>query len=388
MKNLKNYLAEKSLLKNLPANPGVYIFKTSDYQPIYVGKAKNLKNRLTSYFFIQLLPKTRAMVGEAKYISYIPVASEFEAFLLEANLVRKLMPKYNIQLKDDKTPLYIIISKEEFPRVITARKTDLAKIKAKKIFGPYLSSLVVKKVISRLRRVFPHSSHKLGKRACIYSQIGLCVPCPNEIIKKEGFERNKLKKEYLKNIANLSKVLEGKHKSVLKDLERKMKAEAKNENFEAAGIYKNQIRQLNYLSQPRQDSSSYLENPSLVEDLRKKELKATKNLLNKYFQIKSLDRIECFDIAHLAGSPPTASMVTFTQGEPDKRLYRHFKVKTKLKGDTDRLKEILERKRGEIEDIEADNQEFDESFANIGKKEKKQKKEGEEAEESTDEDTD
>ncbi len=351
MKDLSQFSASKQSLAQIPSKPGIYIFKDKNSKPIYIGKAKSLKSRLSSYFLSNLLPKTRSMVTEAQFLSFIEVDSEFEAFLLEANLVRKFMPRYNIQLKDDKTPLYVIVTNEEYPRIITARKTQLDSIAAKKVFGPFLSGLVVKKVLSRLRKIFPFSNHKLGKRACIYSQIGLCNPCPNEINKVDNSEEKKqLKSIYLKNVNRVAKILAGEITPLKHELETDMGKAAKLQDFETAKEIRNQICQLDYTTIQRQDSNSYIQNPSLVEDLRERELTATKEILKKYFDIKTLARIECFDVAHLAGTYATASMVTFVGGEPDKRFYRHFKVKTKLGGDTDRLVEILGRRKKRFDD--------------------------------------
>ncbi|MBX4205805.1 GIY-YIG nuclease family protein [Candidatus Microgenomates bacterium] len=347
MKELENYSVEKSHLKSLPENPGVYIFKDQAGEAIYIGKAKNLKNRLTSYFSLDLLPKTKLMVSEAKYFSYILVNSEMEALLLEANLVRHNLPKYNIQLRDDKSPLYIVITREEFPRVLTARKSNLKDIKSKHIYGPFISSLVVRKILSKLRKIFPYSTHKLGKFPCLYSQIGLCSPCPNQIIRLND---HKLKSIYFKNISNLSRTLSGKMLSVKKDLEKEMKKASINQDFELAGQIRNQIRYLDYISSPTIDINSYIENPSLLEDIRLKETDEIIKILKPYFKVDTLERIECFDVAHLSGSFPTASMVTFTNGEPDKRFYRHFKINKKFPSDTDRMKDVLIRRLKHLDD--------------------------------------
>lgn len=340
----KNYSADRDLLKILPDLLGVYVFKDETKKPIYIGKAKNLKNRVTSYFGNDLLPKTRAMVSDARYFSFIIVGNEFEALLLEAKLVRKHMPKYNIQLRDDKSPLYIVVTQEEFPRVITLRRSDLDNVSAKKIYGPFLSGIVVRKVLRQLRKVFPFSNHKIGKRACIYSQIGLCRPCPNTITTEEQ------KKTYLKNIRHLSLTLSGKARLVRNNLEREMQTAAKELDFETAKILRNQIKYLDYINTPMEDTGNYVENPNFSDDLREKELAEIKSLLSPYYIFTRLRRIECFDIAHLASSFPTASMVTFVDGDPERKYYRHFKIYTDLKGDTDRMAEVLTRRKKHFED--------------------------------------
>jgi excinuclease ABC subunit C len=347
----KNYLVNKDLPKSLPELPGVYTYQDKDKKPIYIGKAKNLKSRTTSYFVNDLLPKTKAMLNEAKYFSFILVANEFEALLLEANMVRKNMPKYNVQLRDDKSPLYIVITDEEFPRVQTARKSDLGNFKVKKLYGPFISSLVVRRVLRNLRKIFPFSTHKLGNRGCLYSQIGLCNPCPNVIAKIQDLGKYaEEKKQYAKNIKNLTLTLEGKLQTVRKDLAREMAEFSKRMDYENANKLKKQLSYIDYISTPISDVGVYVENPSFLEDIRDRELVETMQLLSNFYDLKSLKRIECFDIAHIASSFPTASMVTFIDGEADKKLYRHFKINPDLKGDTDRMAEVIKRRMKHFDD--------------------------------------
>ncbi len=166
-----------------------------------MGKAINLKKRLESYYRLNLSPKTKNMVREASSISFIRVTSELEALLLEAKLIKLLQPKYNFIAKDDKHSLYIKISNDQYPIIKSVRKSDLENSQA--IFGPFPSSQKVYSVLKFLRKNFPYSDHKIGKKACIYNQIGLCSPCPNTI--KNISE----KKKYLKNIMNVKKILDG-----------------------------------------------------------------------------------------------------------------------------------------------------------------------------------
>src|SRR4030042_1886186 len=176
---LKIISFNKKDFKRIPENPGVYIFFGKDNRKLYVGKSKNLKSRIRSYFLSNLLPKTKSMINEASFLSYINVTSELEALLLEAKLVKKYKPFYNIALKDDKNPLYIKIVNEEYPRIITVRKPELYKSIA--YYGPFPDTGSVYSVLKMLRKIFPFSQHKLGKKTCLYKQMGLCDPCPNEI---------------------------------------------------------------------------------------------------------------------------------------------------------------------------------------------------------------
>ena len=317
---------DKKFVEAVPTDPGVYFFKI-EKKPIYIGKALNLKRRVGSYFDLHLEPKTQKMISEANDFSYIVVNSEFEALLLEAKLIRENKPKYNFVLKDDKHPLYITITKEEFPRVITARKSG--------DYGPFLNSRDVFQVLRMIRRIFPFSDHKIGKRPCIYSHMGLCYPCPNEITTSEQ------KRRYLRNIRNVKAILNGKIDILKKDLDREMKQLSNDQEYEEAKHVRDQIQKLETITTQRISSSQYLENPNLITDLRSLELKS----LSKIIKVKKLNRIECYDIAHLACVSATASMVVFTNGVADSSEYRHFKIKQKKsQSDYDSLREVAIRR--------------------------------------------
>lgn len=334
---LESGMLEKSL-KKLPETSGVYIFKNTKGTPIYIGKAKNLKNRLSSYFTTNLEPKTSLMIKDSKHLTYIKVDSEFDAILLEARLVRKFLPKFNIELRDDKSPLYIGITKEVLPRILTFRKPQLDKVSLVLSFGPFQTT--PRKILRLLKRIFPFSTHKPGRRPCLESQIGLCNPCSSEI-----GNNLILKTKYLNNVKNVRKILSGKSKSLLKTLYKEMDEYAKQEKFEGAQNIKNQIYMLENLGKSYASPDDYLKDPNLLEDIRNKELKNLEEILAKSFKLKALSRIECFDVAHLAGSYPTASMVTFINGEPDKSLYRHFRIYSKkTKSDTDMMREVFRRR--------------------------------------------
>ena len=335
--------------KKLPENPGVYIFFNND-TPIYIGKAINLRRRVASYFQINLEIKTAKMISEAKEIGYINVNNDFEALLLEAKLIRYYQPKYNVISKDDKHPLYIVITKEEFSKVITARKNDLNIIKSVKVFGPFPSSKNVKSVLKIIRRIVPFCDHNIGKRPCIYSQIGLCNPCPNEIVKSK--QQILLKKKYLNNIRNIKIILEGNSSKLVIEFQKQMGILSRTKKYEEAAVIRNQIENINYIISPKLSIDSYLENPNFAEDLRDKELYELKFILNKLgMKLNKLKRIECFDVAHLQGASATASMITFVNGLPDKSYYRHFKIiQNKRQSDYDSMKELATRRKRHLND--------------------------------------
>ncbi len=351
--NLTKIVLTKENVKKVRQDVGVYVFWDKDKEPLYVGKSINLKKRLESYLRSDLHIKTAQMVSLAKYFSTISVTSELESLLLEAYLVKKNLPKYNIELRDDKSPLYIRITRDEFPIIQTARKADRDNFPKDIYFGPFPSSSNVRMVLRLLRRTFPFADHKLTKRPCIYSQIKLCDPCPSYIanISDENL-RKELKNKYRKNILYVKRILSGKMPKVKKEFEKEMEKYAKEEKFEKATQVRRVIERLNYITQPVNPAHYYETNPNLTEDLRNKEMVELAKIVRIHISnAASIERIECFDIAHLSGTYPTASMVTFSQGQANKAYYRHFKIyQKKSKSDVDSLNEVAKRRLKHMND--------------------------------------
>ena len=271
------------------------------------------------------------MVNKANQISYISVTSEFEALLLEARLIKLFRPKYNFIAKDDKHALYIQITNDKYPIIKPVRKDG--------DFGPFPSSQKVYSVLRMLRRIFPYANHKLGKRACLYNQIGLCNPCPNTINSIND------KRKYLKNIRNIKNILNDNSQKVINALEKEMGVFSKKEKYEEAVKIRRQIENLKYITQKRIPENMFLENPSLSADIITDELKALQEIL----RVGTLHRIECFDVSHISGYLATASMVTFIEGEEDKSLYRRFKIENSKNSDVEIMSEIAARRIKHLE---------------------------------------
>lgn len=349
-KNQKIKLLPKAYLK-LPESPGVYLFLKKG-SVIYVGKSINLKKRVASYFRLNLETKTERMVTEADEISYIRVENELESLLLEAKLIKKYMPKYNFVAKDNKNSLHIGITKENLPRVLTLRKPDSKKGVYISLYGPFPSSNEVRSVLKMIRKVFPFSDHKQGKKPCFHSQIGLCQPCPNNIaiIKDQKLKRLYIQ-EYKKNIRQIKYLLDGKSKMVKNGLKKEMDKYSQKKDFEKAKSVYIKIKTLEYITGQHVPTELYLENPNLVSEIRNKELKELENLLKIHFPFPKLRTIECFDVAHLQGTGAAASMVSFVNGDPDKSKFRHFKIRQpKTKSDNDSLRETIKRRLEHLKD--------------------------------------
>jgi len=340
----------KKVKQSLPEQPGVYIFWQKHQFPLYVGKAINLRSRVSSYFSPLVIGKTKKMVQEANYLSFTITASELEALLLEARMVRKLNTHYNTLLKDDKHPLYIRITKEVYPRVLTARKIEEKGNIA--FFGPFPSSIHVKRVLKMLRKIFPYAEHKPTKKTCLNYQIGLCNPCPSFIENLGDKDVAKaLRQTYLKNIKMINHILQGKLTTVKKELAKEINKLSKSELYEEALEVRNKLDSLNYITQPRQEIESFMDNPNFIEDVRQKELDSLVRILNQFTPIKSLKRIECFDVAHISGKQTTSSMVVFIDGNEDKSLYKHFRIRQEAKGDdTKSLEEVVTRRLKHLKD--------------------------------------
>lgn len=319
------------VLEKFSNKSGVYVLKDKTDKPIYIGKALNIKERLKSHFKSSNL-KEKSLVSKTAKINTILVESEIEALILEANLIKKFKPIFNISLKDDKDYLYIKIPKEPFPRVLMARKRDLKNSKI--YFGPFPSASSVRTTLRKLRKIFPSRFCKIGqKRACLSFHLGLC---PGVCIGKISEEN------YLKNINNLIKFLKGQKEELLRKLENQMQAASKKMEFEEAERIKRTIDALHYVTSSGTDIGDYLKNGTLGKDLRTFGLEELKEVL---YLPKVPEKIEAYDISNFAGKETTGSMVVFVDGKPEKSLYRRFKIR-EVEGINDyaALKEVLERR--------------------------------------------
>ncbi|MBI2268376.1 MAG: GIY-YIG nuclease family protein [Candidatus Blackburnbacteria bacterium] len=334
----------------LPKTPGVYTFKDKQGKVLYVGKSISVRDRVVSHLAAKD-GKSRAISENSTSVTSIPVTNELEALLLEAELIKKYLPPYNARAKDDKHALYIEITKEEFPRILTSRKEDNP---ISVFFGPFPASSTVKQVLRQIRKIFPYCSQNPGaKKACFYSHLGLCDPCPASIRREaDSGKRKQLKAEYAGNIRRIRLLLDGKKDTLQKKLEAEMKKQATFENFEKASFIRDQLRKLSYITQPYNKISLYLENPNLLQDIREKEMSLLYKYLRPYFANLTLPRrIECFDVAHTGGEAATCSLVTFVEGEAEKNLYRRFRVRgLKTRDDFAMLSETVTRRLNHLKD--------------------------------------
>lgn len=318
---------------NLPDAPGVYYFLGKNKKILYVGKATSLKDRVKSYFARDILmtrgPKIQKMLEDAVRVEYQQTDSVLEAMILEANEIKRLQPPANSRDKDDKSYNFVVITDEEFPRVLfeRGRNLGLQASEARKlgsyqaVFGPFPHSGELKEALRIIRKIFPFRDEKCkippaggSARPCFNAQLGLCPgPCAGWISKKD----------YKKIIGHIKLFFEGKKPKLVSSLEKEMQTLAKKYEFEKADEVKRKLFALDHI----QDIA-----------LIKSDIEAS--------QAKKLGsyRIEAYDIAHLSGKDVVGVMTVVEDGEVAKSQYRKFKIKLDKNDDTKNLREVLERR--------------------------------------------
>ncbi len=353
-------VADKTTIKALPQVPGIYIYKDSLGAIIYVGKAKNLKNRVKSYFASNLDPasKTYNLVQHIESINYIEVSSEIEALILEAALIKKHQPKYNIAMKDDKSYLYIVIRVEKLkkagkvakiPKVLAARESDI--LPSDQYFGPYPSGDTVRKMMRYIRRAFPYrdcsaakfNKHHKSDTPCLYGFLKLCnAPCTVAYSLVS----------YRKDIDKIKRFLSGGSLGLVRNISSLMKNASRHQNYELAASYRDDLNRINYIKENFRTAQRYIDNPYLIDDLRSKSLSELSQAI--FGKKLNLGRIECYDISNISGTDSVGSMTVAIEGKLEKSEYKRFKIKTKnTPDDFAMLREVLTRRLSR--EADADN---------------------------------
>jgi len=365
-------------ISRLPKTPGVYVFLASlslgeggnkGAKLLYIGKAANIRERVKNHFAQPkaIWEQTLLRQGFGGRVGFIKTNSEIEALILEANLIKKYQPKYNVVWRDDKNYFYVGITKEDFPRVFITHQTQNSKtelpfmeamvkkrtkssspvktqnhnLKLKTIYvGPFVDGNALKQTLKILRKVFPSRTCKnLPKRPCLWYHLGRCpAPCllKTKLAKEIGLEE-KIKKECQRDTENVFEILNGRKIQVLKDLKKEMKEAVKIEDFERAAKIRDQIEALEKIL-----ANAKIFEPQLPE-VEWPEIQ--KSLCQILKTRKEISRIEAYDVSNIQGNLATGSMVTFINGIPDKNFYRKFKIKITAKpNDVAMLKEVLNRR--------------------------------------------
>ncbi len=309
-------------VREFPQTPGVYLMKDLAGRVIYVGKAKNLRSRAGSYFLQAAAEdrRTAELVREICDIDFLETESEVDALLLEARLVKDVQPKYNKDLKDDKSFPYLeIYTREDFPRVEFTREPHE---RGTKLYGPFASAGSLRGAIQVLQKIFKFRTCSLDIdeseekwrwfRPCLLASIDQCTAPCNLRISKE---------EYRRDIRRLQLFLEGQKTRLLEELRTEMTEASKALNFEKAARLRDELKMLETLDE-RGELDTHVQ-PEVFYIDPKKGLTGLKKVLNL---AETPRTIEGVDIAHLGGGETVASLVQFIDGLPFKPGYRRYKI--------------------------------------------------------------
>lgn len=331
------YNTEKIRKLNIPKSPGCYRFYDKDGKLLYIGKAADLRGRVASYWRAGANhnPAKQAMLKEVTAVEWTEAESEIEALLLEANLIKKYQPPYNVLLRDDKRFQYIVVTTgDEVPGVFTARTIG----QSGRYFGPYTGGLAVKETLKAIRKIWPYcTARKIGPKPCFYAQIGRCLgPCGGLITVKEYNERV---------IKPIILFLAGKKNKIIKDMEKKIKSVETHNHASAAVETHDYASLINETKYRLMNMRNVLEHARVLS-IGDKYAADVVELAKVLGLPRVPERIEGYDIADIFGREAVGSMAVFSNGEPDKSEYRKFKIKTGQgkANDARMLKEILERR--------------------------------------------
>lgn len=326
---------------NLPDAPGVYIWKKGS-TILYIGKATSLRDRVRSYFSSDLIntrgPHILDMVTTSTTVDYIECSSVLEAVVMESQLIKKHQPRYNTKEKSNKSFYKVIITAEDWPRVIMVRERDLQVMeltgrlsrtpfvgKIKYTFGPFPSGSVLRESLKIIRKIFPFRDYKSVDitHERFYAQLGLIPKVPPLKNKGEtvGIDdiNQTARKKYLENIRHIKTFFQGGMSKLIKDLEKQMKQLADHMEFEAAALVRNKIFALKHIS-----------DVSLIRA--------------DHDETGEQARIESYDIAHLSGAQMVGVMTVVTGSGVDKSQYRKFIIKRKGVDDYASLQEVITRR--------------------------------------------
>ncbi len=311
----------------LPDNPGVYFFHGKENEILYIGKATSLRDRVRSYFNPDVIDtrglRIVSMVTIADKVTYQETGSVLEALLLESKLIKDNQPPYNAKEKDDKSYVCLVITKDEFPRLLTMRIRDYEKKFKKKdtlfVYGPFSSLTQLREAMKIVRKMFPYrdSCEEGQVKKCFNAQIGLCPGvCIGQISRTD----------YMKNVRNIRKLFEGKKSEIITSLEKDMKLFAQRQEFEKAAKSRNTLFALNHIK-----------DISLIKD-------------EEVMSFKNRDfRIEAYDAAHISGTSRVGVMTVIEGGRKDTNGYRKFKLEEGINDDYEGLRQMLRRRFGHTE---------------------------------------
>lgn len=319
-------------IKNSPNTAGVYLLKDKGGEVIYIGKASSIRKRLRNHFKNDAQARQRALIEASCDLDYILTPDESTALLLEAALIKKYNPRYNVALRDDKSyPRLKLTLNEEYPRLFITRrlKSDDAVY-----FGPYTSAKLLRKALMFMRRVFPlRTCRVIPNQVCLNFHIGQCLaPC---------IEKNS-KEGYLKVVEELRLFLDGKQDQLIRSLAEQMKQASENKDYEKAATIRDRIKALSLVT-------GQLQQAAVMEVLQKRPYLHPSLQIEQLGAILNLPKVpsvvEAFDVSNISGKEAVGSMISFKDGKPEKNQYRKFRIKTVgVIDDYSMIREIVSRR--------------------------------------------
>ncbi len=324
-----------------PDAPGVYFMKDEKGIVLYIGKAKSLRSRVSSYFqpAADLPAKNRAMVEKVRDVEVLEAPSEVDALLMEARLIKDVQPRYNVNLKDDKSfPLLAISRREDFPRVEVTRDRDDTRFH---YYGPFTNAADLRSALKILQSIFKFRTCTIDIREgddkrrhfrpCLLHSIAMCTaPCAARVTKET----------YAQDVQSLKKLLRGKRAELVKALRKKMEAAAADRRYEEAASFRDQIRAVESLNRRAKFGEIYSGDLTPLDPL------ATSANLQGLLGLSSLPRtIEGIDISNLSGKEAVGSLVCFVDGQAFKSGYRRFRIRTvTVTDDYAMMQEVVRRR--------------------------------------------
>ncbi|MCB4756677.1 MAG: excinuclease ABC subunit UvrC [Elusimicrobia bacterium] len=326
-------MATFSFLPHLPHSPGVYLMRDNKGNILYIGKAKDLKKRVASYFLDTQQNKWErggkllALVPLIRHVDYVATASEREALVLEQKLIRRYLPMFNSMWRDDKSYPYLALTvKEDFPRLIFTRKK---KNDGALYYGPYPSVKSVRDLMKWAwrKKIVPlrpcDIDMKREDRLPTYKEVRSCLhlhtrACPAPCVGRISL------KDYKKMVDRVKWFLEGRHDKMIAQWEKVMKRLSRRQEFEEAAKVRDRIDALKHMQEP----VTFREMTEPMLETRLQASRAVQDLMKALHLPHPPERIEAFDISHVQGLEKVASLVSFYRGRPDKSQYRKFIIRT------------------------------------------------------------
>ncbi len=327
----------KQQVEDAPRKTGVYKFLDKQNEVLYVGKALNLKSRISSYFRENHYdrPQIIKMIPLIEKIETIETENEVESMILEAALIKKYKPKFNVEFKDDKSFAWIHISTyDKYPKVKVVRSVKKGEFEKGKIFGPYPKGKAVKRIFDYVRKLYPFCTCNNPPKPCLYYHLNLCPGPYHGKISQE---------DYQENINNIVKLLSGKKRNLITKLKKEMESYAEGQDFEKAANLRDKISDLEYLSQ--KISISPFESEKEYLDTRYEKIRNSLITLSKQLNVSNLKRIECFDISNIKGKFAYGAMSVAINGRLMPEEYRVFKIRDfQDSNDPGMLREVITRR--------------------------------------------